>query len=503
MSTFRKFILFFAVTAAGALPAYSQYSEKFIEDMMTQHIASENPVVMPVVGLGVGYFNYGSWLDGSKQNYYSNYMIGKPVLRINMAMFLSKETPKQFMRLNISYFTSIGEEANLTGTLTPKGLKGLGEDPDKYKNLNFETSITGIGLNIHYNFKHLINRRQFEPFISLGIEMLMYEAMPPRTDWYERIGIKNERGETDYFTLPRYYYWKDGTIRDKPETEDYKNANIIPRNHTDKVSFHHLYSDYKLGDSKPPSVAFPVDVGVDFRIAHRFTLRAATSWHFALGDMGYVPKVLDLTPGRDLPPRENNYDKIIKRKTSIFTFTYLSLHFDLFSDPEFKLLLSNFMEIEDFDFFMYDDSDDDGVVDFWDLCPDTPFGVIVDEEDGCPLDSDGDGVPDYLDREPDSRPGAIVDEYGVEITEDMFIEMLHSESIRRSEVEAFLLMHKAQNRTRRNDLSIPQKFRKADINNDGYISFDEYLKVLNDYFDGNSTYSPKDLNELFEFFFEQ
>jgi len=42
------------------------------------------------------------------------------------------------------------------------------------------------------------------------------------------------------------------------------------------------------------------------------------------------------------------------------------------------------------------DTDGDGVPDKLDNCPNTPFGVIVDEF-GCPLDTDGDGVPDYQD----------------------------------------------------------------------------------------------------------
>jgi len=43
------------------------------------------------------------------------------------------------------------------------------------------------------------------------------------------------------------------------------------------------------------------------------------------------------------------------------------------------------------------DTDNDGVADENDLCPDTPPNVIVDEF-GCPVDSDKDGVPDYLDK---------------------------------------------------------------------------------------------------------
>ena len=45
------------------------------------------------------------------------------------------------------------------------------------------------------------------------------------------------------------------------------------------------------------------------------------------------------------------------------------------------------------------DSDNDGISDKKDMCPDTPADVAVDEN-GCPLDGDGDGVADYLDECP-------------------------------------------------------------------------------------------------------
>jgi len=65
------------------------------------------------------------------------------------------------------------------------------------------------------------------------------------------------------------------------------------------------------------------------------------------------------------------------------------------------------------------DSDRDGVPDRFDLCPDTPRGVQVDEF-GCPLDTDGDGVPDYRDKCPDTPVEAhgLVDEYGCPIDTD-------------------------------------------------------------------------------------
>jgi len=66
------------------------------------------------------------------------------------------------------------------------------------------------------------------------------------------------------------------------------------------------------------------------------------------------------------------------------------------------------------------------------------------------------------------------------------------------------MMHKMQNRARRGEaLPIPDKFKKVDVNGDGYISFDELLKTINDFFDGNSNFTPKDIKDLNDFFFEQ
>ncbi|GHV29424.1 hypothetical protein FACS1894177_00270 [Bacteroidia bacterium] len=47
------------------------------------------------------------------------------------------------------------------------------------------------------------------------------------------------------------------------------------------------------------------------------------------------------------------------------------------------------------------------------------------------------------------------------------------------------------------------EYKKIDTDGDGYISFDELLKSINDYFDGNSGYSSDDIKELNDFFFEQ
>ncbi len=57
------------------------------------------------------------------------------------------------------------------------------------------------------------------------------------------------------------------------------------------------------------------------------------------------------------------------------------------------------------------DSDKDNVPDYLDKCPNTPVGVSVDSL-GCPLDADKDGVADYLDKCMNTPQGAKVDSVG-------------------------------------------------------------------------------------------
>jgi len=465
MGNYKNLILVFAVIVTGIFPAYSQ-TEEDIEAMLTKMVEVENPVRMPVLGVGAGYFSF----FGNVNDAFRSYTVGQPGLRVNVSMFLTKETKKQIVRANLVFMTG-----NLTGSQ-----RYVPPEPDDHawlKNLNFKSNIYTFGVNCHYSFKPWIKGKVFEPFISAGIETLQFDS---KANY-----LNSELGE-------HYYYWTDGTIRDGSEITNKDNAKIISRDYQYETDLR-TYTRDDLGKYSQFSVAIPVDIGIDFNVSYRITLRAATSLHYAF---------TDLIDG--MSSKATNLDFKGKPGNNLFTFSYLSLHLDLFSSRKIvkEMLLTTEFEDEDLD-LKYNDQDDDGVPDWWDECPDTPPSVEVDEQ-GCPFDSDGDGVPDYLDREPNSRPEAIVDEFGVEITENTVVELLNADAIRRNDVETYLLMHKMQNRTRRGDaLPIPDKFKRVDVNGDGYISFDELLKTINDFFDGNSNFSPDDIKELNDFFFEQ
>jgi OOP family OmpA-OmpF porin len=74
------------------------------------------------------------------------------------------------------------------------------------------------------------------------------------------------------------------------------------------------------------------------------------------------------------------------------------------------------------------DKDKDGVPDYLDLCNDTPMGVIVDSR-GCPLDSDDDGVFDYKDLCPNTSVGTEVNKWGCPIDEEVIEPIQKTEFI--------------------------------------------------------------------------
>lgn len=64
-----------------------------------------------------------------------------------------------------------------------------------------------------------------------------------------------------------------------------------------------------------------------------------------------------------------------------------------------------------------EDSDNDGVPDYVDVCPNTADNILVDES-GCPRDTDLDGVPDFADRCPNTPPDIKVSRFGCAIDSD-------------------------------------------------------------------------------------
>jgi hypothetical protein len=422
-----------------------------------------NPVYKPVVGAGVGSFMFLGDVRDEKPD-----LLGSGFgYKINVSTFVDN---KHYIRANFFFMGG-----KISGN--ERSYSNLN------RNLNFQSELLLFGINLNYDFDNFYKKyRKVHPYISIGIETITFNS---KIDSFATIeGIPT-----------RYHYWSDGTIRNMPETIDNMDnpqLSIVQRDYKYETDLRDY--DWGLGAYPQYTVAIPIDVGLDFWIANRLMFRIGTSYHLAFTD------VIDhVSPDNDpdIAPAVGDdwFDG--------FMFTYAAMHLDLFSSKKTLTVERLFADVE-WDPTLMSDEDNDGYFDGWDQCPGTPFGVETDTV-GCPIDDDYDGVPNYLDNEPNSRFGAYVDDSGVEIMEDELIAMLDmSSAVRRDEVPLFIRKPSSYNKYQHMAIKeIPTKFKHVDSDTDGYISFDEMLNTIDDFFDFESDLSSDDIYELNNFFFAQ
>lgn len=436
--------------------------EAYYESFLKEEVEVVNPVYKPVIGFGYGFTNF----YGEVHNKRQNPLMGAPTFKINVATYVDS---KRYFKAN--FFILLGQLAG--NKVSPS---------DSLLNLNFRTDLTTFGINLQYDFRHFIKPGALiNPYISLGIENVQFNS---KSDLYD--SEKNP-----------YVYRNDGTIRNA-------SGKIVKRDNIYESDLRDL-NLYGLGSYNQSTFAIPVDIGLDFNISSRVTMRLGSSLHYTFTDnidnvsSKADPNKTDLT---------NNPDKIVvkgDKMNDMFTYSYLTFHFDLFSSPKTITIQKLFAEV-DWDYTMYEDNDNDLIFDYWDKCPNTPQGVEVDST-GCPFDDDKDGVPNYMDKELHSKLNAIVDDSGVEINAEKLAEDLSNrQGISRSEVESFLMMQRARTRYNigKSSIPIPQKYKKLDKDMDDYISFDELLDAIDEFFDGSEVIkTTQDIYELNDFFFAQ
>lgn len=451
--------LFFLLTVT---PAFSQEDE--LERLLNEEVENINPVYKPVISFGAGVLNY---FGDIKNNYYSP-TIGTLGYKVNLATYLD----------NKRYFK--GEFFFLGGKLS--GNERSFTDP--LKNFNFQTDIYNFGVDVNYDFDHFYKKKdsRFHPYIALGIGTVIFNS---RTDSIASY-FDPDAGTT---VTARYNYWTDGTIRDVPQaTGDPDMSQLMSRDFKYETSLRGY--DWGLGKYSQYAFVIPFEFGIDMQLSDRLMIRVGNSFSYALSDL------------IDHASSKNKSGRIGKKGNDMYNFTYVSFHLDLFSSAKMLKMERLFREME-FDPMLYGDDDNDGYVDGWDQCPDTPLGVATDSS-GCPLDTDRDGISDYLDKEPNSRIGAFVNNDGVEMTEEDLIALLnHSMAVGRNEIDLYLRKSDAYSGRRGSGVPIPDKFKQVDADKDNYISFDEMLKEIDRYFDFESSLTASDIYELNSFFFAQ
>lgn len=437
-------------------PTLTLAQEEEIEELLTEEIENIDPIYKPVIGLGSGVFNF----YGDIRNNYINPTLGNFGYKFNVSTFLDE---KRFYTVNL--FFLYGQISANQQSLQ-----------DLSANLNFQTDLVTFGVNLEYNFEHFIPGDKFlRPYLSAGLENIQFT---PKGDLFDPEGN-------------RYFYWPDGSIRDIPaEIGDQQPSTFLHRDWNYETDLRQRERElYNLGNYSKNSFAVPLDLGINMKISERTHLKLGTSFHYTFTD--FLDNVS--SEGTSVKGRKGN---------DMLSYNYFSLHFDLFSESKTVIIEKMFAEYE-FDEVMLGDEDGDFVLDAIDECPGTPHGVAVDTL-GCPLDSDNDGVPDYLDEEKFSEPGAWVDDNGVSLSEEEYLASLkmRSEAMSRNEVpDYFATIGKGY--VPKTAEEIPEKFRIVDLDEDGYISFEELLLAIDHYFDGSLKLDVEDIYELNNFFFRQ
>lgn len=482
-----KFILttFFSILS---IVAFAQEEDEYWKKLLNEEVEVENPVYKPVISLGVGVMSF----YGDVKNSGNNLLSGRNAFKFNVSTLVGK---KNYFKLN---FFAIG--GSLRGQdfdisrkmqlMTTLPVDDLG-DPI-YPNSAFSTDLYQFGVNFEYGFGHFFKKsKSFRPFISVGFAPIFFSPKGDLT--FSRVVAGT--------TVPNYYFfWSDGTIRNFNELgPDAYHAKIIPldRNYETDLSKADLFG---RGNYPQNKFSIPFEVGFDFYLSDRVSLRIATTVNYALTDLldNFDSKVANNMKKNGVSIKDNGYN-------DIFTFTHFVMNFDLFSDPKSFTIEKMFADLDNFDYeVLLADQDNDGVLDVMDKCPDTPNGVAVDSISGCPYDSDNDGVYDYMDEEANTPVGATIDDKGVQLPEDKLAQMFDQKNaVLRKEIKVVPV---AKIWTRSITFTpgvIPDKFKKVDTDGDGYISFSELLKSVDDYFDEKTDFKPEDIYDLNSFFFSQ
>ena len=267
----------------------------------------------------------------------------------------------------------------------------FGNQKTLLQNVNFQSSVFIPSAQVrYYLLKSDRSKRTLTPFVSVGVEGIIFNTSSDLTD---------KDGRT-------YFYWNDGTIKDKSETDKDKAKAVL------------LHRDYKY-ETKAKSgftMGFPIGLGVKLKLTEHLNASLSASYHFSISDeIDNVSKSPAGVTGNAGPDK--------------FLYPSFSIHYDMGGQASEKKSTAASYKDVDFLAIEYVDGDGDGVTDFKDRCPNTPREVKVNEA-GCPLDDDNDGVPNYRDKEKATRAGDMVDEYGVEINDNYLLRKAQEDSIK-------------------------------------------------------------------------
>jgi hypothetical protein len=336
---------------------------------------------------------------------------------------------------------------------------------------NFETKLSQFGLEAIFPFDNGIILKKswgIVPYVSIGLGLISYR---PFTDSLNKYGNP-------------YYYWSDGSIRDKPE--GFAGSKKLSRDYTYETALAPAGS----------ALLIPLGFGFTIKFTEHIGSRIGMNYNYAFS------KNIDGAPAAS--------------KNDSYVYTYVGIHY------QFGKGKNTEAEYDQVDWTSIDnaDSDGDGVIDLQDACPGTPAGAKVDVK-GCPLDTDGDGVPDYLDKEPNTKAGSKVDANGVKLDYKKIAaaqkQYASWDSLSLARSRAFnekpsleklkeferLWGSGPAKTTKSSSAAVPAEFQSLDTDGNGRISVKELNNAIDSFFSGENTLTVDQINKLIDFFFEQ
>ncbi len=364
-------LLLSAALATSCFSAQSQEdptNKRASSSVNWESIDAESGVVFtPTISLGVGMLGF--YGDISRDNRANNPLTSRLAYNLQLVQPIN-----DFLNLSFQIWT--GKVSANERSIT--------------RNLNFESTLTGGGIGLEYNFDHLLPEdRILEPYVGVGIHTFEFIS---KTD------LQDEFGNT-------YFYWEDGTVRNLPEdAPNFTDAVRIQRDYVYETDIRTLNAD-GFDEYDEFSFAIPVSAGVRMNLSERVKFKVGATYFFSQTD--FIDGITANSAGNRSGDDRNDR----------FLYTSFSFSYDLTRPKRAKKGDAyDFTEIENAD------NDSDMVIDFLDLCAATPKGVEVDEF-GCPLDNDKDAVGNYKDEEPGSKLNAFVDTVGITYTDERLIEL--------------------------------------------------------------------------------
>lgn len=256
--------------------------------------------------------------------------------------------------------------------------------------VNFQSPVRMGAVGINYNFNHILPReRTITPYIGVGFGTMEFN---PKTDMHDADGNP-------------YHFWSNGSIMNGSE-KDGNTTELKPlyRDYNYETDWRELQGGH---DAFPlRTLLIPITAGANIAVNDKWNVRLGLNYLYTFSDNfdGINPN----TPG------------VIgaNRRKDALLYSSVGIAYNLHHTSKPPKQTNDWSEFE----LDNDDFDSDGVADWFDLCPNTPKGVAVDNN-GCPVDGDRDGVADHLDKELNTATGAIVSTEGVALTDADFERM--------------------------------------------------------------------------------